>query len=230
MPRARTSPYVTPAAVKIAIDRLTGSESSIDFDLRIYLSNYLQRTFPESAPTRHRIPIRRNPMTDFPAPDSDPLAVIGYVANGESDKRFHILPERNDLYLHTMLYKSPSPAQLFLQWGTAFIATCLSELRKIICGDGKTPKKLSGHTQGGLAALATFLMQQYGFTNATATGLAVLILIKVGQAAKNAFCKTTDKDFLASLARNADESEEHIQRSLTRKAKRNAPKRKNRRG
>ena len=176
-------------------------------------------------PATRRVPIRRNPITDFPAPNSDPLAVIGYVINVEASEGSAVSSVPDDLNLYAMV-KLTYPVHLFRRWGTAFIATCLSELRKIICGDGKTPKKLSGNSQAGIVALATFLAQQFGLTSATATGLAVLVFIKVGQAAKTALCKTTDKDFLASLEKSADQSEENPPASARQKPRRSSPKRK----
>jgi len=75
---------------------------------------------------------------------------------------------------------------------TSFLLSILRELREIICGKGKKPKPLGKEAHAAVSALAVLLAARLGISNATAIGLAVLILITLAQATKNAFCKMDD--------------------------------------
>jgi hypothetical protein len=74
---------------------------------------------------------------------------------------------------------------------TSFLLSILRELREIICGKGK-PKPLGKEAHAAVSALAALLAARLGISDATAIGLAVLILITLAQATKNAFCKMDD--------------------------------------
>jgi hypothetical protein len=78
-----------------------------------------------------------------------------------------------------------------MQKGSASVASFFliftSELRKIICGNRKTPGKLGREMHAVLAALGAFIAAKLGVSDPTATGIAVLLLITITQATKNAF-------------------------------------------
>jgi hypothetical protein len=80
-----------------------------------------------------------------------------------------------------------------------FFLILLGELRTIICGKGKTPKKLGSTSQTVLTALAAAIVQKLGISNPTATAVAVLMLIALGRATKNAFCRMSDTEALKLL-------------------------------
>ena len=89
-----------------------------------------------------------------------------------------------------------------LVWAVQFIRQILAELRKIICGPKSTPSKLGASSQAVIAAIAAAIAQRFHVESVTATGMAVLVLLALGRATKSAFCKMTDSEVLASLARN----------------------------
>jgi hypothetical protein len=80
---------------------------------------------------------------------------------------------------------------------SSFFLSILDELRAIICGKGKSAKKLGKNSQAILAAVAAVVSRALGIGDPTATGIAVLVLITLGQATKNAFCKMSTAEFLA---------------------------------
>lgn len=89
-----------------------------------------------------------------------------------------------------------------LNWGRQFIARILSELREIICGPKPKPSKLGPNAQAYIAAIAAAILAKFHVSSVTATGLAVLILLTLSRATKNAFCKMTDAEVLAALSEN----------------------------
>ena len=84
---------------------------------------------------------------------------------------------------------------------SSFFLIVLDELRTIICGKGKTPKKLGTNSQAVLTALAAALAHKLGLDQPTAIGIAVLMLMTLGQATKRAFCKMADLEVLKALGR-----------------------------
>ena len=76
----------------------------------------------------------------------------------------------------------------------SFLLSILRELREIICGKGKKPKALGKEAHAAVSALAALLTLKLGISDAAAIGLAVLILITIAQATKNAFCKMDDTE------------------------------------
>jgi hypothetical protein len=92
-----------------------------------------------------------------------------------------------------------STVRLAIIWGDQFLRSILDELRKLICGKGKNPTKLSDQSQAAIAALAVYIARQFHITNVTANGLVVFFLLKLGQATKNAFCKMTNAQVIAAL-------------------------------
>jgi hypothetical protein len=82
---------------------------------------------------------------------------------------------------------------------SSFVVLLLDELRTLICGKGKNPTKLGPESQAMLGALAAAIARKLGISDATSVGLAVLVLITLGQATKNAFCKMSNAEVLAKL-------------------------------
>ena len=81
----------------------------------------------------------------------------------------------------------------------SFFIILMSELRTVICGKGKNPKKLGTNSQAVLTALAAAITRKIGITDPTAMGIAVLMLITLGAATKKAFCKMSDIDALNAV-------------------------------
>lgn len=79
---------------------------------------------------------------------------------------------------------------------SSFFLILLDELRGIICGKGKTPKKLGTNSQAVLTALAAAATPKLGISDPTAMGVTVLMLITLGRATKKAFCKMSDLEEL----------------------------------
>ena len=95
--------------------------------------------------------------------------------------------------------RAKNPAETAEDWGKAFIFEIFNDLRKIICGKGKTPAKLGHKSTAVLTSLAAFIAQYLGISNPTALGIAVLVLLSLGNATKTAFCRTTNADQIKKL-------------------------------
>lgn len=100
--------------------------------------------------------------------------------------------------------------------GAAFIKELLLELRKLLCGGRKNPEPLEIRTQGVLAGLATAIAHSLGTSNATATGLATLLLLSIAGASKKAFCRTMDPDKILRYVDLIIDSPVHDRRSRSR--------------
>src|ERR1035437_2889810 len=74
-------------------------------------------------------------------------------------------------------------------WALRFLMEIFVQLRKIICGTAKSPGKLGNKSQAALTALAAFLAHRLGVSDSTALGVAVLVLLSLGNASKAAFCR-----------------------------------------
>lgn len=94
--------------------------------------------------------------------------------------------------------KRLSPRWYAKYWGKELLGVFLEELRKLICGKGKTPSKLSEHSVL-IVSLGSLIVQKFHIADATATGLVVFLLLKVGQVTKNTFCRMTDPEVIAAL-------------------------------
>ena len=92
-----------------------------------------------------------------------------------------------------------------------FLWEYLAGLRELICG--KPGKKAKRTTDDSLphensypyavaTAVASWIMHSLGVSSPVALGLATLILIKLAKTTKNAFCKMTDAEVLASIFRD----------------------------
>jgi hypothetical protein len=92
----------------------------------------------------------------------------------------------------------PSPSKL-RAWGQGFIVLIFKELRKIVCGSGRTPSKLGNTSQAAIAALATEIAYRFGINNPTALGVAVLVFLSLGHATKAALCRMTTPHELKEL-------------------------------
>jgi hypothetical protein len=102
------------------------------------------------------------------------------------------------------------------RWTKAFLLELLSEIREKICGDtsGKTKsgkprraKKSIDKASYGYALatwLASYLMTAMHISSSMALGLAALILIKIAQSTRNAFCKMTDREVLDSILKDLE--------------------------
>ena len=89
-----------------------------------------------------------------------------------------------------------------LRWGKLFIKEILTEIRKVICGPRKEPTKLSTKSQTVIATVAGVIVTKFHIHSTTATALAILALLTLSEATKKAFCKMTDAEVLAALAKN----------------------------
>lgn len=81
----------------------------------------------------------------------------------------------------------------------SFILSTLRELRELICGNGKTPKKLSDPTKSILAGLTVFLAHKFSLSDGTSTAFAAMVLITITQATKNAFCMMDDVEVYKAI-------------------------------
>jgi hypothetical protein len=82
---------------------------------------------------------------------------------------------------------------------SSFFLSILNEPRKIICGKGKNPKKFGSGSHAVLSGVAAAIAKKFGISDPAAIGLAVLVLMTLGQATKNAFCKKKDTEVLKTL-------------------------------
>ena len=90
------------------------------------------------------------------------------------------------------LNRDPQSFQKGRTTAASFILSTLRELRELICGKGKTPKKLSDPTKSILAGVTVFLAHKFSLSDGTSTAFAAMVLITITQATKNAFCKMDD--------------------------------------
>jgi hypothetical protein len=94
-----------------------------------------------------------------------------------------------------------------IRWSKRFLLELLAELRDLICGDSskkskRRSKKLPGKESYGYfvaTSIAAYIMELLHVSNAVALGLATLILIRIGQSTRNAFCKMTDREILEAM-------------------------------
>jgi hypothetical protein len=112
------------------------------------------------------------------------------VPTDPTERSVHVLAEvANDV---SKLNRDPQSLHKGRTTAASFILSILRELREIICGKGKTPKKLSEETKSILAALTVVFAHKFGLSDGTSTAFAALTLITVARATKNAFCKMDD--------------------------------------
>jgi hypothetical protein len=81
----------------------------------------------------------------------------------------------------------------------SFVLSIFGELRIIICGKGKQPKKLGKEWHAILTGLAALIAQKLGLSDPASIAFAVLVLITLAQATKNAFCKMSDSEVYFAL-------------------------------
>lgn len=86
-----------------------------------------------------------------------------------------------------------------LKWGRNFIKQILLELRKIICGPKNKSTKLGSESAAVISAIAIMIVTKFHVNSVTANGFAVVILLALAQATRNAFCTMTDEEVLAAL-------------------------------
>jgi hypothetical protein len=124
-------------------------------------------------------------------PRRSPLVLLGIAANDVKVVR-HFTTDSAYERRSQGLQASLGPAK----WGIEFIKLILANLRKAICGGTKAKSDAT------LAALAAMIVSQFHISISAATGLAVMCLMALGRATKDAFCKMTDSEVLAALAEN----------------------------
>jgi len=101
-------------------------------------------------------------------------------------------------------FKIALPEEAYV-WGAKFVWQILKELRTIICTKKYGRIDLTAYKnypQGVSVALAGVIMNAIGVKEPTALGLATLVLIALGNATKNAFCKLTDEEVIEALDPN----------------------------
>ena len=86
-----------------------------------------------------------------------------------------------------------------VQGASSIFLVLLDELRKILCGKGKTPKKFSSHTNNVLSGVAASIAAYLGVHDSAAAGVAVLVLMTLGQVTRNTFCRMTDLEVIRAL-------------------------------
>jgi hypothetical protein len=159
------------------------------------LSHVLSQLREKSTPANDRL-ARYLQEYDNPYPSIPTLQIIGSVLRDANAKGLHSFttdasPDPN---------RPPTPrSTTFVRWGTQFLNAVLVDIRDAICGKGKNVKPLGPKSQGVIAAIAAAIMHKFGIDAATATGLAVLVLIKLGQILKKRFCQMTDAEVLAEF-------------------------------
>jgi hypothetical protein len=77
-----------------------------------------------------------------------------------------------------------------LKWGRDFIIEILKELREAICGR-KNSEQARPQITGYAYSHCGSIMAHLGVSNPTALGLAVLVLLSIGNASKKVFCRNT---------------------------------------
>ena len=102
------------------------------------------------------------------------------------------------LRLYAAADEAHSPRRLAIN----FLVEMFFELREAICGKGKKASGLSKKSQAALTTIGAAIAHKLGIADATALGIAVLILLALGDSAKKAFCKvTTPEEFKKLLSR-----------------------------
>jgi hypothetical protein len=81
-------------------------------------------------------------------------------------------------------------------WGLALLQEYFVELRKKLCGKGKTPAPLGHAVNAGLVALGASICKLLGVSSVTGLGLAVLVVTNAAWIGKVALCKMTSPDQL----------------------------------
>ncbi len=169
-----------------------------DFDFSHIDPITLQRTVVQlkstSAPTAERI---ARYLQSFSAGEKTlpPIIFLGLIARDA--KLVREIPLDSAIEKRTLGSKRVAGP---LRWGLELIRDILVELRKIICGPRKTPSKLGPISEVSIGAIAAYIAKRFHMESATAHGIALVILLNLGRAAKNAFCKKTDAEILAALA------------------------------
>jgi len=90
-------------------------------------------------------------------------------------------------------------SKMFVAWSVDFIGSFLWELRNALCGKKGDRNKLSPSSYAAITAISATIMQRFHVSSATASGLAVLVLLAILKTAKKSFCKMTDKELLKAL-------------------------------
>ena len=76
------------------------------------------------------------------------------------------------------------------------------DLREAICGKGKKASGLGSKSNAILTTIGAAIAHKLGVDDPTTLGVAVLILLALGNSAKKVFCKiTTPKEFKKFLSR-----------------------------
>jgi hypothetical protein len=172
--------YATEPMLNAANLALLDSESPLDRELRRYLSDIVEVSLKQ--PT--------------------PLALVGYSLSALEKGRpeWSRSPLFDEIQQSTSAFTGAEGMPRGVLWGIDFIKTILKELRDLLCGKGKKPKALSANSHALLSALAALIAKKLGVADSTAIALAVLVLVALGRATKNAFCKMTKKEVLMALA------------------------------
>jgi hypothetical protein len=90
-------------------------------------------------------------------------------------------------------------SKMFVAWSVDFIGSFLREIRNAFCGKKADHNKLSPSSYAAITAIATGIMNHFHVSSATASGIAVLILLAILRATKKSFCDMTDKEVLEAL-------------------------------
>ena len=178
------NPYIDHGTILVAVKHLNQTGQQLDRDVAYYLESILGGQFSRGP---FGDSFGQFPVFNLPQPT---IAVLGIVVESLRGNK-KATPQRGS-DIGEML-------DLARTWGLDFILEILIELRDIICGKGKTPKKLSDTSQSAISALTILVAHKLRISDPTAFGIAVLILLSISRASKNAFCRKTTPEELRKL-------------------------------
>jgi hypothetical protein len=93
------------------------------------------------------------------------------------------------------------------EWGVRFLKEILQELRTAVCARNSPYSKLKAdyksYPKAFAVAVATTTLSSVGITGPMALGVATFVLLVLGAATKNAFCKMTEEEALEAVKQAA---------------------------
>ena len=147
----------------------------------------------------------------------DPIAVarkvvLGMQRSTPPKQRGGLPSGKYRWYAERRIYGSAAWMQrqrLARLWSSAFLRRLIRKLRDQICSgkgakkksssSGRKPPDKSGYGYAIATSLASFIMQSLHISSSIALGLAALILLKIAQSTKDAFCDMTEEEILKEL-------------------------------
>lgn len=172
------SAFLTPGTLGNVYDQLLSSSDPSATMLRSTISDSLPPTYLQSAGVR--VP-REIEAAAAPTPEKMLDVAIRHTTKGGQTVPSRTFSE------HFENSKN---------WGLALLQECFYELRKKICGKGKTPAPMGRTTNAALATLGASICKFLGIANVMGMGIAILVVTNAAWIGKAALCRMTSPEQL----------------------------------